>query len=143
MQKNRLTSGHHPAELRAPTPPPGPQTSPAHTHGCALMPSQASGHTSVNRGFESICRAPLQGPPTSHQPAGVSYSSPARQTLRLFQISAIPEAQSKINWLEVTRYQNVRSSFRDVLKGGEMFQDTGTGICLARHQSRKSEAGED
>ena len=104
--------------------PPGPQMAPAHRHRCTLVPSHTPAHMSVNTSFAHIRRTPLQGLPTSHQPAGVGYSNPARQTLRLFQTSAIPAAQSKINWLEVTRYQNVKSPFRDILKGGEMFQDT-------------------
>ena len=141
MQKSKLVSGHHPAKLWAPTPPPRPPDG-SNTHAKVhTTPSHTSGHTSVNSSYTGVCRIPLQGLPTSHQPAGVSYSNPAHQTLRLFQTSAIPEAQSKINWLEEIRYENVKSSFRSILKGGEMFQDTG--VCPARYQSRKPETGED
>lgn len=91
--------------------PRGPQMAPAHRHRCTLVASHSPAHTSVNTSFAHVCRTPLQGLPTSHQPAGVGYSNPAHQTLRLFQTSAIPAAQSKINWLEVTRYQNVKRFF--------------------------------
>lgn len=123
---------HHP-----PGPPDGSNTQ-AQVHTSTITHVR---HTSANSSYAGVCRSPLQGLPTSHQPAGVSYSNPAHQTLRLVQTSAIPATQSKINWLDVIRYENVKSSFRGILKGGEMFQDTG--VCPARYQSRKPETGED
>ena len=141
MQKSRLASGHRPAKLWAPTPHPGPPDGSNTRAQVHTTPSHTSGHTPVNSSYAGVCRTPLQGLPTSHQPAGVSYSNPAHQTLRLFQTSAIPAAQSKINWLEVIRLENVKSSFRGILKGGEMFQDTG--VCPARYQSKKPETRED